>query len=32
LKQNASFSRPRNINAIGITFRIKLDRPIHHMP
>ena len=32
LKQNASFSRPRNINAVGITFRILLDRPIHHMP
>ena len=32
LKQNASFSRPRDINAIGITFRIQLDRPIHHMP
>ena len=32
LKQNASFSRPRNINAVGITFRIQLDRPIHHMP
>jgi uncharacterized protein DUF2490 len=32
LKQNARFSRPRDINAIGITFRIQLDRPIHHMP
>ena len=32
LKQNARFSRPRNINAIGVTFRIQLDRPIHHLP
>ena len=32
LKQNASFSRPRNINAIGITFRIQIERPIHHLP
>jgi hypothetical protein len=32
LKQNASFSRPRDINAIGVTFRIQLDRPVHHLP
>jgi len=32
LKQNASFSRPRDINAIGVTFRIQMDRPIHHLP
>jgi uncharacterized protein DUF2490 len=32
LKQNARFSRPRDVNAIGITFRIQLDRPIHHLP
>jgi hypothetical protein len=32
LKQNASFSRPRNINAVGVAFRIQLDRPIHHLP
>ena len=32
LKQNASFSRPRDINAIGITFRIQIERPIHHLP
>ena len=32
LKQNARFSRPRNINAFGVTFRIQLDRPIHHLP
>jgi len=32
LKQNARFSRPRDVNAIGVTFRIQLDRPIHHLP
>ncbi|MBM3804625.1 MAG: DUF2490 domain-containing protein [Acidimicrobiia bacterium] len=32
LKQNARFSRPRDINAVGITFRIQLQRPIHHFP
>lgn len=32
LKQNARFSRPRNINAVGVTLRIQLDRPIHHLP
>ena len=32
LKQNARFSRPRDINAIGVTFRIRLDRPVHHLP
>jgi hypothetical protein len=32
LKQNASFSRPRDINAIGVTFRIQMDRPVHHLP
>ncbi|MSO23349.1 MAG: DUF2490 domain-containing protein [Acidobacteria bacterium] len=32
LKQNARFSRPRDINGIGVTFRIQLDRPIHHLP
>ena len=32
LKQNASFSRPRDINAIGVTFRIQIERPIHHLP
>jgi len=32
LKQNARFSRPRDINAIGVTFRIQLDRPVHHLP
>ena len=32
LRQNASFSRPRNINAVGVAFRIQLDRPIHHLP
>ena len=32
LKQNASLSRPRDVNALGITFRIRIDRPIHHLP
>jgi hypothetical protein len=32
MKQNARFSRPRDISAIGITFRIRLDKPIHHFP
>ena len=32
MKQNARFSRPRDVNAIGVTFRIQLDRPIHHLP
>jgi hypothetical protein len=32
LKQNARFSRPRDINAVGITFRIQLHRPVHHFP
>lgn len=32
LKQNARFSRPRDISAIGVTFRIQIERPIHHLP
>lgn len=32
MKQNARFSRPRDINAIGVTFRIQLDRAVHHLP
>jgi Protein of unknown function (DUF2490) len=32
MKQNARFSLPRDINVIGVTFRIQLDRAIHHQP
>jgi hypothetical protein len=32
MKQNARFILPRDVNAIAVTFRIRLDRPIHHLP
>ncbi len=32
LKQNSRFSAPRDINAVGVTLRIKVDRPLLHFP
>jgi hypothetical protein len=32
VKQNARFSLPRDVNAVAMTIRAKLDRPLLHLP
>jgi hypothetical protein len=32
MKQNGTISFPRDVTAIGATVRLKVDRPLHHLP